>query len=105
MKRPMQVRCPACRKRGLWFEGQFGPFCSKRCQLVDLGKWFEGEHVISDPLRPGHFAGYEDLPPGQQLDRPEEGEDSLPCLGGGGKPAWAVKVRALPRGIDGRSGP
>jgi hypothetical protein len=26
------------------------PFCSQRCKLVDLGQWFDGEHVISTPL-------------------------------------------------------
>ena len=26
------------------------PFCSRRCKLVDLGDWFDGEHRISEPL-------------------------------------------------------
>lgn len=26
------------------------PFCSARCQQIDLGKWLTGEYVISDPL-------------------------------------------------------
>ena len=26
------------------------PFCSRRCRLVDLGKWIEGEYRISEPL-------------------------------------------------------
>ena len=27
------------------------PFCSERCRLLDLGKWFDGEHVIpGEPL-------------------------------------------------------
>ena len=47
------VKCPACKKAGDWFAGQFGPFCSRRCKLVDLGKWFNEAHVISEPLRPG----------------------------------------------------
>ena len=29
------------------------------------------EHVVSEPLRPEHFAGYEELPPGEYLDKPE----------------------------------
>ena len=29
------------------------PFCSERCRLIDLGKWFDEEHRISRPLRPG----------------------------------------------------
>jgi endogenous inhibitor of DNA gyrase (YacG/DUF329 family) len=67
-----RVKCPACKKSGDWFAGKFAPFCSQRCQLVDLGKWFSGEHVISEPLRPEHFAEYADLPPGDHLDKPEE---------------------------------
>jgi endogenous inhibitor of DNA gyrase (YacG/DUF329 family) len=47
------VKCPTCGKRGQWFDTPFGPFCSKRCRLIDLGKWLGGEHVISEPLRPG----------------------------------------------------
>ena len=29
------------------------------------------EHVIAEPLRPDHFDGYDDLPPGEYLDSPE----------------------------------
>ena len=45
--------CPACRK---WVEtsdvaaDENFPFCSRRCKLVDLGKWFESEHRISTPV-------------------------------------------------------
>ena len=65
------VRCPTCRKAGQWFETKWGPFCSERCRLIDLGKWFNEENVISEPLKPQHFAGYEELPPGTDPDRPE----------------------------------
>ena len=67
----MTVPCPTCKQRGEWFEGKYGPFCSHRCKLIDLGKWFEGEHVISEPLRPDHFKEFEALPPGRELDTPE----------------------------------
>jgi endogenous inhibitor of DNA gyrase (YacG/DUF329 family) len=42
---------------------------------VDLGKWFSEEHVISEPLRPEHFAD-PDAPPSE--DRPDRpvGKDS-----------------------------
>ena len=50
-----QLKCPTCKKSGDWFADKFGPFCSKRCQLVDLGKWFSGEHAISEPLKPEHL--------------------------------------------------
>jgi endogenous inhibitor of DNA gyrase (YacG/DUF329 family) len=35
---------------GDWFDAPFGPFCSRRCKLVDLGKWFNEEHTISGPI-------------------------------------------------------
>lgn len=32
---------------------QFRPFCSKRCQHIDLGKWFSGVYSIpSDEIEP-----------------------------------------------------
>lgn len=67
----VQVKCPTCRKAGNWFAGKHGPFCSHRCKLIDLGKWLGGEHAISEPLRPEHFAEYADLPSGDHLDIPE----------------------------------
>jgi endogenous inhibitor of DNA gyrase (YacG/DUF329 family) len=68
--KPM-TQCPTCKKRGDWLSGVHGPFCSSRCKLIDLGKWLGGEHRISEPLRPEHFQGFEELPPGEHLDRPE----------------------------------
>jgi hypothetical protein len=49
-----RIRCPVCKKAGDWFAGKYGPFCSRRCQLIDLGKWLGEEHVTSEPLRPEH---------------------------------------------------
>ena len=39
--------------------------------MVDLGKWLGEEYRVSEPLRPDHFAGFEDTEGGQELDRPE----------------------------------
>ena len=64
-----------CRAVGDWFSGPFGPFCSKRCKLVDLGKWFNEEHKVTEPLRPDHFAEFAELPPGDYLDTPEPLEE------------------------------
>jgi len=50
MSAPLLVRCPTCRKTGPWFEGPYGPFCSERCKLVDLGRWLGEEYRISEPL-------------------------------------------------------
>jgi endogenous inhibitor of DNA gyrase (YacG/DUF329 family) len=34
-----------------WKENSFRPFCSERCQLVDLSRWVEGEYrVPGEPL-------------------------------------------------------
>ncbi|HET7624899.1 MAG TPA: DNA gyrase inhibitor YacG, partial [Verrucomicrobiae bacterium] len=46
-----KIKCPVCKKVGDWFAAPYGPFCSRRCKLVDLGKWFNEEHTISEPLR------------------------------------------------------
>lgn len=50
MSAPLRVRCPTCRRTGPWFEGPYGPFCSERCKLVDLGRWLGEEYRISEPL-------------------------------------------------------
>jgi uncharacterized protein len=65
----MNVKCPTCKRVGDWFAGASGPFCSRRCKLVDLGKWFSEEHAISDPLRPEHLEKFAELPPGEHLDK------------------------------------
>ena len=65
------VQCPTCKKRGDWFGGQYGPFCSHRCKLLDLGKWLGEANRISEPLRPEHLEHYADAPPGEHLDEPD----------------------------------
>ncbi len=41
------VPCPTCGKDVLWAESSpFRPFCSKRCQLIDLGEWAAEEKRI-----------------------------------------------------------
>ena len=69
MKRAATVKCPTCKKRGDWFDTPYGPFCSQRCKLIDLGKWLGGEHVIAEPLRPEHLEKFAELPAGEHLDK------------------------------------
>ncbi len=71
MSRPVQVKCPTCRKAGDWFAGQYGPFCSQRCRLIDLGKWFGEEHTVSSPLRLEDLAAAAEPPADRQVDRSE----------------------------------
>ncbi len=35
--------CPICNARSV---EAYRPFCSKRCQLVDLNRWFSGTYAI-----------------------------------------------------------
>lgn len=36
----MKVKCPGCQQDVEWHQkSAFRPFCSKRCQLIDLGQW------------------------------------------------------------------
>ncbi|UCG31717.1 MAG: DNA gyrase inhibitor YacG [Phycisphaerales bacterium] len=51
--RPHRSPCPTCRRL---FDADdpsvrpYRPFCSKRCQLIDLGKWFNEEYGFHTPL-------------------------------------------------------
>ncbi|MDE1511733.1 DNA gyrase inhibitor YacG [Serratia nevei] len=41
------VKCPICGTGVVWGEvSPFRPFCSKRCQLIDLGEWADEEKRI-----------------------------------------------------------
>ena len=40
-------KCPVCK---LPSSRDDDPFCSTKCSDLDLGKWFEGKYVISEPL-------------------------------------------------------
>ncbi|MDF7669968.1 DNA gyrase inhibitor YacG [Orbaceae bacterium ESL0721] len=45
----LTVKCPTCQKLVEWSENSpFRPFCSKRCQLIDLGEWAAESHRIPD---------------------------------------------------------
>lgn len=45
------VKCPTCQDDVIWqAESEFRPFCSKRCQLIDLGEWAsEGNRIAQSP--------------------------------------------------------
>jgi uncharacterized protein len=70
MRIPPEVKCPNCGNRGRWLEEKWGPFCSERCRLIDLGQWFNEQHRVSRELRPGDFEGFDELDPGVNPDRP-----------------------------------
>jgi endogenous inhibitor of DNA gyrase (YacG/DUF329 family) len=42
-----KVNCPNCKKHVEWSQSNlFRPFCSKTCQLIDLGEWADEEKSI-----------------------------------------------------------
>lgn len=51
-----QFQCPTCgqvtsaERLG---ELPYRPFCSRRCKLIDLGRWLDGTYRVSDPALPG----------------------------------------------------
>jgi len=48
----LKVDCPTCDKAVVWqAESEFRPFCSKRCQMLDLGDWADENHKISQPMQ------------------------------------------------------
>ncbi|EJD6376841.1 MULTISPECIES: DNA gyrase inhibitor YacG [Providencia] len=48
MSEIIEVNCPTCKKIVVWNENSpFRPFCSKRCQLIDLGEWASEEKRIT----------------------------------------------------------
>lgn len=61
-----ETPCPTCQQKGPWFDTPFGPFCSERCRMVDLGKWLGEEYRIASPLT------VEDL---KELSEGEENEE------------------------------
>ena len=66
--------CPVCGKPAEFNAPPVGFFCSERCKMIDLGKWLGEDYRISEPLRPDHFAEFEEMPE-KQLDSPEQNDE------------------------------
>jgi len=48
-----KARCPTCDKpvpKAPPDRPESFPFCSERCKLIDLGKWFNEEYRVSTPI-------------------------------------------------------
>jgi endogenous inhibitor of DNA gyrase (YacG/DUF329 family) len=39
-------RCPVCRREVTWEGNEWRPFCSERCQQIDLGRWASEDYRI-----------------------------------------------------------
>lgn len=67
MTAPTERRCPICQRPAAPpGERSPAPFCSPRCQMVDLGRWLNEAYVISEPIDDAELAG---------AGRPREGDD------------------------------
>jgi endogenous inhibitor of DNA gyrase (YacG/DUF329 family) len=44
------MKCPICKKEAA-ATGEFYPFCSERCKIIDLGNWASEKYVISTPVQ------------------------------------------------------
>src|SRR5262245_37952634 len=46
MPRTFSRQCPHCTRQVTWPDTSTYPFCSERCQLIDLGAWASGAYRI-----------------------------------------------------------
>ena len=54
MSKTLVVKCPIC-KVLVERKADTFPFCSERCQTVDLGNWATGAYSIPDKSNPQPF--------------------------------------------------
>ena len=57
-----KVNCPECKSPCEWsMENKHRPFCSARCQLLDLGAWASESHrIVGDPVTDSdEYEGFE----------------------------------------------
>ena len=63
--------CPACRKVVPTAEAlrpAAFPFCSNRCQLSDLGRWFNQEYAVPAPVGPDDVDAIEQILAARQAE-------------------------------------
>ncbi|WHZ14598.1 MAG: DNA gyrase inhibitor YacG [Nitrospira sp.] len=46
---PSTTRCPQCHRPTTWQENPWRPFCSERCQIIDLGAWAGERYRVAGP--------------------------------------------------------
>jgi uncharacterized protein len=75
----MKRRCPICKKvidDAMLKQSRqeiFYPFCSKRCKLLDLGKWIDGDYKIISELKKEDS---DDIIEKDTIDKPENSGQS-----------------------------
>lgn len=46
MKKDFKVKCPQCSLSFSYYESESRPFCSTKCQQIDLGHWFKESYTV-----------------------------------------------------------
>ncbi len=59
------MRCPICKREAAWEGNPYRPFCSERCQLLDLDNWLSERYRIPSPI--------------DSEERPEDASDDRPA--------------------------
>ena len=62
------MKCPICKKDAT---GDFLPFCSERCKLIDLGNWASEKYVISTPVQPTEVQ-FTEVQPTEESPQPDD---------------------------------
>ena len=63
--------CPACKSVVPLEEGlrpDSFPFCTSRCRMADLGRWFGEEYKVPQPIGPDDHEAIEEVLAGQLAD-------------------------------------
>ncbi|VFP82109.1 DNA gyrase inhibitor YacG [Candidatus Erwinia haradaeae] len=49
MNHPNTVKCPTCEKKVIWDQlNHWKPFCSQRCEKIDLHGWITEQQYIKN---------------------------------------------------------
>ncbi|MEP7150878.1 MAG: DNA gyrase inhibitor YacG [Nitrospira sp.] len=46
---PSTILCPECHLPTTWQDNPWRPFCSERCQIIDLGAWASERYRVAGP--------------------------------------------------------
>lgn len=65
-----RLSCPTCDRLFLANGAKFAPFCSERCQRVDLGRWLREAYGV--PSTPSYDDESDEIPPGFERDRTDD---------------------------------
>lgn len=64
-----KARCPTCRGIALKDGNKVFPFCSERCQLLDLGRWLDEEYRVAAEEPDATGGGAESVVPTTEDER------------------------------------